>query len=649
MKNRFLIIVLLAVFSFSTKAQIPPSLPYGCEACVDSLILVFQRSGSTGQKESGDTLKYTYAIHNESVEQVLLFIGDPDYSQVNLKNSDGIETIIAGRYSPKSKLKNNERVFVPLVLKQGLNEIEVLSFSKFYTYHYTQPHLIKGIPLEFVKKRFETNNYLVRMMGLGVLILFGLVTFFASFNALITKNRDFKNYSIYALSIFLFLFLMTDWYSQRHLLFPEHPDFYLYLSDPAKAYILWIYLFFSERFLALDQNNLKAQRFLRILQHTLVLVGLGLSLTLLLTKDFGIVRKVSVIYLIPSTMCMILFYRIIKGKINNLRIYVLLGGYTIFLSFIASGVIALYNHAPFYRSYYQETFHGIMGFNVIQVGICIEMLVFLMAISIKNKEVETEKDKLQQLTLSQYAENEVLQKRIEKVLKERLEESQKNLKTELAKSAQQKNEMDLFKAQLMSLQLQMNPHYLFNSLNSINDFIISKKPQEASEYLALYARMMRNILKNSDQTFNTLEQELQFSKDYLELEALRFSERFEFKINLPDNKDLLNNYVPGMMLQPILENAIWHGIMPLQRPGFIQLSVTSVENEGIIIQIEDNGNGIKQSNKKESYGLKNIHEKIALLHKLYCKEVKISMRNKDEENGFLVKLFIPFFSDEVMN
>jgi sensor histidine kinase YesM len=638
----FLFCILFKIFT--ANAQEIPTIPYGCNPCLDSLIKKFQHPNQFGKLDSRDTLKYSYTFEAKEKQKALLFIGDPDYVKIKHTFDNHTQEIKAGRYTPKSQLTDKERVFVTLDLKKGNHKFQISSFSKFKTQHFTQAYLIQGISHDYVKKKFESNNLIARIMGLGCIVLFGFVSFYSAFNAIVTKNQDFKNYAIYAFSIFIFLFLMEDWYAQWHFLFPEHPEWYLYLSDPAKAFILWVYLFFSEHFLALKQNNPKAYSLLKTLQHSLVALGIILSLTLFISHDFGIVRKVSIIYGIPAFMCMVLFYKIITGNINYLRYYVLLGGYIIFLGFLASGAIALYSKAPFYRSYYQETFHGIMGFNAMQVGIAIEMMVFLMAISLKNRDILSEKEALQSLTLKQFRENEVLQEEVENLLKERLEQSEKMLLTELAKTEKQGNEIELFKAQLKSLQLQMNPHYLFNSLNSINDFIISKKPEEASEYLALYARMMRNILRNSNKAFNTLGQELQFCEDYLKLEALRFEKRFEYHILFPKDLSILENKIPSMMLQTILENAVWHGIMPLKTIGIITVDASQSTLYEITIVVTDNGNGINEltfDNEKESYGLRNIKEKIEILDKLYHEKISFELINLKDKKGLMAKFIFP--------
>jgi two-component system, LytTR family, sensor kinase len=302
------------------------------------------------------------------------------------------------------------------------------------------------------------------------------------------------------------------------------------------------------------------------------------------------------------------------------------------------------NGSPKPRDFFYTLPSGFMHFSFVELSYVIESLIFLMGINFKNLRKEKENKALKERVIEQLKEKESLEKQVNQLLKDKLKNSEEQLQTELINSEYEQNKVQLLQSQLSSLQLQMNPHYLFNSLNSINDFIISKKPKEASEYLALYARMMRSILRNSDQTFNSLAQELQFCKDYLELEALRFEDRFKYQIIEPSKTSFLDKNIPGMMLQPILENAVWHGIMPKKGEGIIVLDCSQTTLHRIIIEISDNGSGLKTSDSakmKESYGLKNINEKITLIQKLYSINIEFEIMNNPESSGVMVRFVFP--------
>ena len=145
--------------------------------------------------------------------------------------------------------------------------------------------------------------------------------------------------------------------------------------------------------------------------------------------------------------------------------------------------------------------------------------------------------------------------------------------------------------ELKALRAQLNPHFIFNSLNSIKRLIQKNENPQAIEYLLLFSSMIRNVLDLSDKQEVTLSEELEFSEQYLKMEKLRFMDRFDYSIEVEEGIELDYISVPPMILQPHLENSLWHGIMPLlDKKGTLILSVSRKEN-GILISIEDNGIG----------------------------------------------------------
>ena len=195
----------------------------------------------------------------------------------------------------------------------------------------------------------------------------------------------------------------------------------------------------------------------------------------------------------------------------------------------------------------------------------------------------------------------------------------------------------------------MNPHFIFNSLNSVNQFIAENKEREANKYLTSYSNLMRNTMENSNKDFITLDNELEQLKKYLELEHLRFQDKFDFKISVDPELDPERTMVPNMIIQPHLENAIWHGLRYLDAKGLLQLKVQLV-NGKVVIRIEDNGIGLtksqelKTSNQKahESRGMSNTKERISLLNELYKKNITFQIFVKAlPETGTIVEISFP--------
>jgi sensor histidine kinase YesM len=150
--------------------------------------------------------------------------------------------------------------------------------------------------------------------------------------------------------------------------------------------------------------------------------------------------------------------------------------------------------------------------------------------------------------------------------------------------------------QLMGLKAQMNPHFIFNCLNSIQKYVLEHDTKQAYTYMAKFSKLIRFVLDISDKTFVALSDELELVKIYVELEQLRFDKKFEFVIELNENIEPDEIVVPSLLIQPYLENAIWHGIMnlPDHTKGEVKIKA-SIINQHIEIEIKDNGIGRKRA------------------------------------------------------
>jgi len=203
------------------------------------------------------------------------------------------------------------------------------------------------------------------------------------------------------------------------------------------------------------------------------------------------------------------------------------------------------------------------------------------------------------------------------------------------------------KIALQSLRREMNPHFIFNSLNSVNQFIATNNELEANQYLTKFSKLMRGVMENSAEDFIPFQQELDLLQNYLALEKTRFADQFDYEITVDENLNRQNLQLPGMMVQPFLENAIWHGLRYKTEKGFLKLSFKK-ENQQLKIVIEDNGIGIGESKKlktvhqknREGRGMKNTLERIKLLNDLYKKNIICSV--KDSPNGVLVQITMNF-------
>ncbi len=190
----------------------------------------------------------------------------------------------------------------------------------------------------------------------------------------------------------------------------------------------------------------------------------------------------------------------------------------------------------------------------------------------------------------------------------------------------------LSEMEMQALRAQMNPHFIFNCLNSINGFILENDPDAASDYLSKFSRLIRLILQNSNAPTVTLENELEALGLYLEMEALRFDNRFTFQIRVAAEVDAKYVEIPPLLIQPYVENAIWHGLLHKEGLGHITIGLEQAEDV-LLCTIEDDGIGRKRAaelksksaTKKKSLGMQITAQRLELINSLNEKETSVQI------------------------
>ena len=175
--------------------------------------------------------------------------------------------------------------------------------------------------------------------------------------------------------------------------------------------------------------------------------------------------------------------------------------------------------------------------------------------------------------------------------------------------------------EMKALRAQMNPHFIFNCLSSINNFVLKNETEEASDYLTKFSRLIRTVLNNSKKSFISLDDELDMLYLYLEMEKLRFKNTFVYDIQIEGGIDGSTIFIPPLLFQPFVENAIWHGLMHKTRSGRLEIRLT-LERNMLICIIEDNGVGrsfYKDTEKKsvvkqKSLGIQLTRERLTLIN-----------------------------------
>jgi len=191
------------------------------------------------------------------------------------------------------------------------------------------------------------------------------------------------------------------------------------------------------------------------------------------------------------------------------------------------------------------------------------------------------------------------------------------LEGEKAKAALQQRAKEL---EIQALRSQMNPHFIFNCLNAINRFILGHETEAASDYLTKFSRLMRMIMNHSRHSVISLAEELEVLQLYLDMEKLRFKDAFDYAIVQDDELDIGDIYIPPLLLQPFVENAVWHGLMHKTERGLLTIELHA-DNDILTCIIQDNGVGrrragmlkSKSAQKHKSMGLQITAERLNLL------------------------------------
>ena len=208
--------------------------------------------------------------------------------------------------------------------------------------------------------------------------------------------------------------------------------------------------------------------------------------------------------------------------------------------------------------------------------------------------------------------------------------------------SQTEDKSNIAYANLRALRARMNLHFVFNALNSINHFIINNEKQNSCEYLAKFSSLIRATLIKSEKNHIPLEEDLELIRTYLDMELIRLDNNFKYQIRVDRSINPNNTVIPPGLLQPFIENSIWHGISSTQKKGLIKIMIRK-KGETLILSVDDNGlGGISpvDINKSRSLGIKITKNRIKILNQLKNGMIKLNFINKFQ--GVRVEIKLPF-------
>jgi len=397
--------------------------------------------------------------------------------------------------------------------------------------------------------------------GLFVLFLYHFLIFFQN------RSKLYLYYSLFLLALTIYLL--------QHIVSEEIKPIYAYLNFSIQFLAYAAYVAFARDLLDTRTHLIKWDKYFELEIKVLVLLA---PIFMLIQLFFGYEFQVKAFTAIIPALTIFTFvsYYIILTRINdNFSFYFVVG----------SLIYVVLANVSFMEAFVGRVFFiskGVEPMFFVYLGALLQSIIFSVLLGLIIK---------------------------------RIEQKSKNAEVKLAVKLKEMEEL-----KMTALQSQMNPHFLFNSLNSINNFVLKNDIEKASDYITKFSKLIRVILNSSSSPTSSLTEELAVLALYVKLEQMRVNGGFDYIVTVDENLKLDHIKVPTLFLQPFIENAIWHGIMKKEGDKEIELSIKEVKGNVICI-IRDNGIGINKAReldqitqKKRFFGTETTENRIRVLH-----------------------------------
>ena len=425
--------------------------------------------------------------------------------------------------------------------------------------------------------------------GLFVLFLYNFLIFFQN------KNKLYLYYSLYLLALTIYLL--------QHVVSEEFKPFYGYANFSIQFLAYAAYVAFARDLLDTRTHLIKWDKYFELEIKVLVLLA---PIFILIQFFFGYDFQVKAFTaIIPAlTIFTLVSYYIVLTQINdNFSLYFVMG----------SLIYVVLANVSFLEAFVGREFFiskGVEPMFFVYLGALLQSIIFSILLGLIIK---------------------------------RIEQKSKNAEVKLAVKLKEMEEL-----KMTALQSQMNPHFLFNSLNSINNFVLKNDIEKASDYITKFSKLIRVILNSSSSPTSTLSEELDILALYVKLEQMRVNGSFKYLVKVDEKLQLDTIKVPTLFLQPFIENAIWHGIMKSEGADKEIQLIIKEDNGNVVCIIRDNGIGInkakeidKMSQKRRFFGTEATGDRIRILHQNKGVNIETKDISVDTDTGTQVLISFP--------
>ena len=551
-----------------------------------------------------DTLKLSAYFGKQ---KILGFYSQNGFNSLIYKNLKGVKFSDPG-------------IRVPIIIPPQNVNTYWLRIEKFIFFNNREGYLFssdKSLRHESEKEFQGTKLFAFVCMTIGLFFFTGIIALFQGF---FTKDRT---YGFWAMYLFInALFFAAELNRAFGFGFMNISKFNRD-NDPlpwptAIQFVVSImYLMFISSFLEIKQQSKKIYNFIRT-AIKIMLVGLVFSLIAVMVYDTNLTIYADMFLVVTNLLILLTVIYIIRSEIPQKNM-LMIGSIGVLLAATISVVVEI------------TEVQDKVGFWLIPIvcyglGSVWELACFSLALSQRSRLIQLENQQLQKNYTS----------RLELELSQRLDVIQsqdKLLEEQRINSLTTEFEQKIAETEITALRSQMNPHFIFNCLNSIKLYSLENDPASASVYLTKFSKLIRLVLDNSRSERLTLDKEIETLRLYIEMEIMRFKEKVAYEMQVSPEIDQQYIEIPPLLIQPFVENAIWHGLMHKEFGGKVSILVSLIEENMLEIQVIDNGVGREKSaeyksktaTKHKSFGMKVTSERIDLINQIYKTNARVEI------------------------
>lgn len=662
MKTNVLIFCLFIFGLTSLNGQIvADSIPYKLELLANENVKVLRADKETSfenirqktswlsydslyKPELDTSIWLQFIIENTSQKPTEIYLYSlEDYITVYVENDRSFKELKNGVLVPLSERANkSEHFFTPLGIGPQEKSIVYIKLE-------TNSGKAIGSPVIYSERgywEFSRNLYKEEESAIGFLYLYivSLITIFV-FTLVFWIRLSEKLYFYYL--GYLFFQLVYGFLVLKGTMSPfgdfinEAPVLVNNLMEPVQFIFIGFYVFFIQQLLVVKKYDKLLERILYYLGLFCFLYAITNFVFSHLLLDAKYMEQMFLLvrFIILPINFILIIWIIYKVK-HPLLIYFIVGQTFFFVGAILSTYLSINN----VHLIPGHIFNFTESLNIVfQVGLLAEVYCFSLALGKNVFLLQKEKEEINVELIKQLKENQEIQERMNRKLDKKV--SQKSyellqLYSEIEKEREQKTKDDFNKklkeTEMIALRSQMNPHFIFNSMNAIKSLIMTSRNEDAITYLDDFSSLLRSILYNSNLKKITVEEELEILELYLSLEQSRMGKEFVYFIEVASKEALSQYSIPPLLLQPIVENAIWHGLQPSLK-SLKKLTITFDTTENLKIIIEDNGVGREASAKKKklhtSKGTSIVHDRLKWYNFLNDYKIYLTITDLVEVDG----------------